>query len=710
MPSGANEFGGGNTYSRGLLKGIINNNDILCIYVTRKKYYNIPEQEKISENCFIERLKLGDSVDDKDTLQNYTGEALDKIREIIEKYHLSNFIIHSSYWHSGVVALELSKEYNTHYIHTIQSNGKKKKLVNSKQLNLDKRVSAEQLIFENAKYLICSSIAEQNEIHNLYNIDYDKLILTGLPIAQEFTSPSHDKYGNISTYNISDFTAKSYLPLGYSVDYLETWWASGPFLYYGRLHVDKGILEIIKAWSMLFKKYRSQTPPLWIAGGTTKQIAQIRKKLFDMDIHIDKFENQHKIIWWGTLSPSELSCLLIKCMVLVTHSKYESGGLMVIEALASSTAVIATPFGYAKDCICDWYNGFVVDYGDIPLLELRMSHFVENPYLSDLLSKNAKHTYDKIASSFDFLKIHFDLYNDFKPQDYKISINAEIESNGILGYQNIPNKEIVAAHIKSFCKSYNYTVIKTYMSSDSIVVIIEFKDKEYRIDIWLTTLNTRRFLDNSEPYIITSTDKIKSVVKLHNNKTFQSLDYFSVEDKLSIVSQTNINEFINIKQAVKLMNEAFLIKNEVPSNSALSEKTTSLFFTFSRYSTYIKDKTIVNQIEELLKALEQYNNKRIKLHYGFTPCLNSTDKIYNGKLYGIFEYLYSEYGHNIAMVFFIMRIFPNKEKLMDFDYDQSKSIISWYVYLSLEHMMLDFIRYPNELPSDSIKKLIDLLE
>ena len=53
MPSGANEFGGGNTYSRGLLKGIISNKDLLCLYITRKKYDVCPEHEKISENCFI---------------------------------------------------------------------------------------------------------------------------------------------------------------------------------------------------------------------------------------------------------------------------------------------------------------------------------------------------------------------------------------------------------------------------------------------------------------------------------------------------------------------------------------------------------------------------------------------------------------------------------------------------------------------------------
>ena len=84
---------------------------------------------------------------------------------------------------------------------------------------------------------------------------------------------------------------------------------------------------------------------------------------------------------------------------------------MVIESLACSTPVIATSFGYANDYIQDWYNGFLIDYGNVRLLAMRMALFIENPYLSDVLSKNAKLTYDKLSKDFDFLKIHFDLYN-----------------------------------------------------------------------------------------------------------------------------------------------------------------------------------------------------------------------------------------------------------------------------------------------------------
>lgn len=713
MPSGANEFGGGNTYSRGLLKGISENENIFCVYVTRKKYKDIISTEEISDHCFIERIILGDSLNDKDTLQNHIDVAIKEIKAIINKYNLKNFIIHSSYWQSGLVALQLSREYCTQYIHTIQSNGKKKKIVNSKQNNLADRIKAEKEVFENAKYLICSSKAEQQEIHNLYNISLEKLILTGLPIAKEFSHPSQNKYGCVSTYTITNKSTSSFLPSGYKADFFDKWWVNGPFVYYGRLHIDKGIVEIIEAWNILFKKYGELTPPLWIVGGVPMQIKQMRDIIIKRGIDIDKFENQQKIIWWGTLTPSELSCLLTKSMVLVTHSKYESGGLMIIEALACSTPVIASNFGYAKDYIRDWYNGFLVDYGNIFLLAMRMSHFVENPYLSDILSINANFTYQKYSQELDFVRIHFDLYNDklHLQQDSPILSENSIKSNLVLGYQNTPNAKTIDNIIKNFLKCPTYDLIETCSSTDSNTMFIKSKNREYRIDIWLTTLNTKRFLNNVEPYLITSTDKIKLIISLQNLKGFLPLEYYSVENNISIIPKENQKNDINLSFVLQLMNDIFYCSTtEIAKEQSLSEKISNIFQKVKNYKKYFKSEKFPETIIKVLKQLERYNMNRQKLCNGVTPYIDSVEKIYNKKLYGVCKCSLSEYGHNIAIAFRLMRITPSENNLNVFNDDETKSTIAWYAYLMLEDILYKLTYFPTENYEEDIEFIIKYLK
>ena len=78
MPSGAQEFGGGNTYARNLILGLLERN---CnfIYITRKKYPFLEDSVQLSQSAALYRLDLGNfGPDDKDVLQHYYGQAGDR--------------------------------------------------------------------------------------------------------------------------------------------------------------------------------------------------------------------------------------------------------------------------------------------------------------------------------------------------------------------------------------------------------------------------------------------------------------------------------------------------------------------------------------------------------------------------------------------------------------------------------------------------------
>ena len=98
------------------------------------------------------------------------------------------------------------------------------------------------------------------------------------------------------------------------------------FTYVGRLHINKGVHWIIKAWLSLFNKHNPSCPPLWIIGGDATDISNMKKYLIQQKIFVNNVEEQSKLIWWGYLDEPGISALYTKSLCLITNSLYEPGG------------------------------------------------------------------------------------------------------------------------------------------------------------------------------------------------------------------------------------------------------------------------------------------------------------------------------------------------------------------------------------------------
>ena len=413
IPSGAGDIGGGNTYSRSLLHELQKNN-IYHIYITRKKYPNLEEYIGMTPFSDFYRINLGNwGPIDKDILQNYHSYSKQLVIEILSKYNDCSFIFHSIYWQSGMLAYELAEQYNTFYVHTILSNGKKKQLAGAVEDIVKQRIHEEEKIFAHAKYLICSSLSEINEIQKLYAIPPENLILAGLEVDNHYLYPAYNSRGEIRINTLGNtIIEQQYLSyfsdINKNDDYL--WWNLKNFIYFGRIHKNKGIKQIIIAWMQAYEIIGEQMPNLWIVGGSPSQIEHFRNTIKEYIPQLADLEKQHRIIWWGTLPPEGISTLLLKSSVLITHSKYEAGGLVLLEALNQGIPVIATPNGYGKDYLENWYNGFVVPYNDIAALKQKLLFFCSHPFLTDYLGKNAKQSAKEIEQTFNFFDSHMFSY------------------------------------------------------------------------------------------------------------------------------------------------------------------------------------------------------------------------------------------------------------------------------------------------------------
>lgn len=411
LPSGCLTSGGGNKYSRNILSLLLSHN-IPFLYFTVKTDLNLESFIQLDSCSFFYRISMPD-INDRNWCIDCKNEIISYIDSILAKYFQYTMIFHSIYWYSGEIARFFALKYGTYFIHTVISNGRTKAAQNAADSNEKQRYKVEQFVYEQAKYIICSSNAEAEDVITYYNIPKDKLKVTGRIIEKEFLTPYLNLYENPRTVCFSENMPYSYIDNPFTYQLTETlldWTRLKAFLYVGRIHKNKGIRQIILAWQCLYNKYGTYTPPLWIVGGTPQEIYTFKNSCIDNIALLNEAEKKYKFTWWGTLSPESTSALMSKSLVLVTHSKYEAGGNTILEAMAHALPVIATPYGYAKDYIRHAENGYLVQYNDVDSLKGYMEYFIRQPYLSNYMGRIAARDIQQIALQWKFEDQHLKMY------------------------------------------------------------------------------------------------------------------------------------------------------------------------------------------------------------------------------------------------------------------------------------------------------------
>lgn len=382
--------------------------DLKCNIITNTNEYTQAKSIKINSNIMLYRIQTDMGlIVNQDLLYERHNDLLNSIVEILRSNSCRPALIHSFYWISGVLADRLSDEYHIPFVHTpISLAAEKERLeipANSKY-----QYSAERHFLKNADRILSISSAEAILLKNYYFINQEKIIIVGRSVSECFRKPAHTAQG----FPFMNKLNPVFHPELYSTNNANQWWLKGAFIYIGRVVPIKGILHIINAWISLFEKYTFDTPPLWIVGGDVIAIQSVRKQINKQDI-LERCEKQQKIIWWGVLDSAGISALLLKSSVLVSHSKFEAGGRMILEAMCQETPVIATPTGFAVDLVISGYNGYIIEYSDELNLYKHMEYFVKQPYLSNAMGKLAKYTYLQADKSFDFFQVHQNIYQHY---------------------------------------------------------------------------------------------------------------------------------------------------------------------------------------------------------------------------------------------------------------------------------------------------------
>ena len=132
------------------------------------------------------------------------------------------------------------------------------------------------------------------------------------------------------------------------------------------LEGEKGFDTLIKSFA---KKFKDKEAVLYI-GGDGSQRSWLEALTVENGV-------KDKIIFLGALSRDDVSKWMNKCDCFVLPSRYETFGVVYIEALASGRPVIGALNGGAEDIINN-LNGYLIPIDDIDILAEKMIEVYDN--------------------------------------------------------------------------------------------------------------------------------------------------------------------------------------------------------------------------------------------------------------------------------------------------------------------------------------------
>ena len=330
--TGKFDSGGLNIYVEKISDQLSKNNHVTVITAEKTKSFEKGNLDFQSLNLFDKDL----SVEDKEV---YLQEFINKLYESVD---LESFdVIHAHYWLSGLVGKEIANKFNKPLVYTSHSLG----------IFLDgynkERVDCEKMIMTSSDVVTTSSLFEEDMILKNYKVDSNKMkqITPGVDV-EIFTPDSTIKRKNI-------------------------------FLSIGRIQEQKGQIETIKFLDN-FRKVENNFLCYFIGGPSGKSgseyLEELKETITDLNLesHIEFLDN---------LPQTKIRELLNISKLLIHTSKFETFGLVAVEANAMGVPVLTTNSGSLLEIVENNKNGYYSEN----LIDGNVNNFVK-----DLLNNNKK--------------------------------------------------------------------------------------------------------------------------------------------------------------------------------------------------------------------------------------------------------------------------------------------------------------------------------
>lgn len=340
-----------------------------------------------SQNCRTIRLTAGPiEFVPRDNLFGYLPEFVNNLLKFQRENGITYQLLHTNYWHSSWVGMQLKKFQGSKQVHTYHSLGAVKyNTIKTLPLIASQRLEVEKQVLETAERIVATSPQEKQHMRSLVstkgNID---IIPCGTDIR---------RYGSVERQ-----AARADLEIDPEAKLV---------LYVGRFDPRKGIETLVRAVGES-KLHGEQKVQLMIGGGSTPGNSDGRERDRIQQI-VNELGMSEFTLFPGRLSQEILPTYYAAADVCVVPSHYEPFGLVAIEAMASGTPVVASDVGGLQFTVAHEKTGLLVPPQDVTAFSTAIDRILSNPEWRDELGKAGrrcvinKFSWDGVAQQLDEL-------------------------------------------------------------------------------------------------------------------------------------------------------------------------------------------------------------------------------------------------------------------------------------------------------------------
>ena len=328
---------------------------------TRAHDLDEPQIVPIGDGARVIHLEAGPPDTALDSLHSYTSAFSESVSLFQQREGIRYDLIHSHYWLSGIVAIELSRLWNSPHFATFHTLARTKQRARAGELESDLRAHAEQRIIELADAVVVSTSIEKEDIARLYQVNCTSIEVIPPGVNTDLFHPADTRM------------ARQKLNLG----------NRRTILYVGRIEPLKGLDILLKAIALLND---STGANLIIVGGSLEKDAELER----LNTLANNLDISDIVTFTGSVDQEYLPDYYNAADVFVLPSWYESFGLAALEAMACGTPVVVSRVGGLTTFVEHGKTGHLVPWRCPEAFARSLETLLANPALRNAMGTAAR--------------------------------------------------------------------------------------------------------------------------------------------------------------------------------------------------------------------------------------------------------------------------------------------------------------------------------